>query len=449
MSERRIVLAEYFTTEDLTLLFIVRADFDEPQVAEIKVPLEDIRRFVSQYFGTSAESDGAAVATAGKKIRTLDEDAYQDFFGPFLAPIVPWTEEDDIVWLVPHDMLHYLPLHALKVDGRYLIERNPVCYTPSASVMKYCHAKRKDRRDRVLILADSRADQPLLHAREQALAIQQLFAPSAEAYLNGAATKGLVRQRLAEAGEDIDILHFACHGYFDRYQALKSGIKLAPENDDTSGNEETQEVEQTDESLWNLTAEEIFGLEMRADLVTLSACESGVNERRPGDELIGLTRALIYAGTPSVVVSLWSVDEISTSILMSRFYQALKDGANKAEALQKAQIGLMGTTIRDTIAYCGEAKERLTGSDAPLAQRSLSWDIADLQFAARDFRAALEGYSGLRAGLEPSSDGYRSLSVAMSRCRHAMRDPGPVDYEMTVYTHPYYWAPFTLVGDWK
>jgi CHAT domain-containing protein len=345
-------------------------------------------------------------------------------------------------------VLHYLPLHALKVEGRYLIERNPVCYTPSASVMKYCHAKRKERRERALILADSRADLPLLHARGQALAVQQLFDPHAEVYLNGTATKTLVKQRLAVAKDEIDVLHFACHGYFHPYQALRSGIMLAPENGGTIQREELPRVEKPEESPWNLTAEEIFGLEMHADLVTLSACESGVNERKPGDELIGLTRALIYAGTPSVLVSLWSVDEISTSILMHKFYQALKAGANKAEALQKAQIELRGITARAIITYCEEAKGRLTGPEAPAAQRLLDWDIADIQFAARDFEAALEGYARLRAGLDPGKD-YQSLTVAMSRCRCALRNPKPINYETRIYAHPYHWAPFVLVGDWK
>ena len=85
--------------------------------------------------------------------------------------------------------------------------------------------------------------------------------------------------------------------------------------------------------MWNLTAEEIFGLKMEVDLVTFSACETGVNEYRPGNELIGLTRALIYAGTPSVVVSLWAVDDLSTGLLMQHFYQQLKKPGKDNNAL--------------------------------------------------------------------------------------------------------------------
>src|SRR5262249_26891146 len=140
--------------------------------------------------------------------------------------------------------------------------------------------------------------------------------------------------------DDFDVLHFACHGYFHPHQALRSGIMLAPGYHSVPTQDDTEELRLTegDGDAWNLTAEEIFRLELRADLVTLSACESGVNERRPGDELIGLTRAFIYAGTPSVLVSLWTVDELSTSILMREFYQQLlRSETTKVEALQRAQ----------------------------------------------------------------------------------------------------------------
>jgi CHAT domain-containing protein len=73
----------------------------------------------------------------------------------------------------------------------------------------------------------------------------------------------------------------------------------------------------------------------------LSACQTAINETKPGDELIGLTRALIYAGTASIIVSLWSVDAASTRELMINFYKLLKGGKDRATALQQAQIKIM------------------------------------------------------------------------------------------------------------
>jgi CHAT domain-containing protein len=289
MPSQRVVLAEFFTTEDLTLLFIVRADFNEPQVVEIPGSLDALRSYVRANFGAGP---------AGSRVRDLDLAEWQARLASFVEPILPWVAEGDILWLVPHDVLHYLPLHALQVDGRYLAERNPICYSPSASVLSYCHAKRKPARGGgALVLGDSRPDVPLPFAREEARRVAQLL--GCEPLLGSAASRAKVVEALADEAsrQAVDVLHVACHGYFDAAEALKSGLLLAPEGDDGT-----------------LTAEQIFGLQLRAELVTLSACESGVNERRPGDELIGLTRALIYAGTSSVLVSLWRVDDLATAL---------------------------------------------------------------------------------------------------------------------------------------
>src|ERR1044071_3852108 len=96
-----------------------------------------------------------------------------------------------------------------------------------------------------------------------------------------------------------------CHGVFDSRRPLRPGIVLAPEPGSAPRGEAPV-----------LTAEDVLGMEIRADLVALSACESGVNEHRPGDELIGLTRAWIYAGTPSVLATLWPVNDLSSQLLM-------------------------------------------------------------------------------------------------------------------------------------
>lgn len=405
MPTKRVVLAEYFTTEDLTLLFIVRADFDEPQVIEIKTPLDEIHQFVTANF---------SVAEGGSKVRDLDLDEWQARFGPFVEPILPWADEGDIVWLVPHDALHYLPLHALKVEGHYLIERNPICYTPSASVMKYCHAKRKGSRKTALVLGDSLGDLPL--AREEARLVAGMFQtpPTLAAtfgsgpYLGEQARKSLITSALGEVEtrEALDILHIACHGRFHRFLPLKSGIRLAPDGQSSPGSDEFPQT-------WDLTAEEIFGLEMKADLVTLSACESGVNERRPGDELIGLTRALIYAGTPSVVVSLWAVNDVSTAILMEHFYRALLDEQNKAQALQSAVLRVRDITAGEAIPYVEKARAGLARGQETAERTRARLDEQLATLYKQDWLA--------QEGQTPACP-FRNL---------------------------FYWAPFILVGDWK
>ncbi len=117
---------------------------------------------------------------------------------------------------------------------------------------------------------------------------------------------------------DSDILHFSCHGYFDEKDPLSSGIVL---KDNVT-----------------LTAREILFNQIRSNLVTLSACETGLNKNQEGDELFGFTRSLLYAGAQSIVVSQWSASVRSTLLLMTNFYNNLRSGYDKATALQKSQM---------------------------------------------------------------------------------------------------------------
>jgi len=86
-----------------------------------------------------------------------------------------------------------------------------------------------------------------------------------------------------------------------------------------------------------LTLSEIYGLKLNADLVTLSACKTGLGLRVAGEGVIGLTRAFINAGARSVLVSLWEVADESTALFMEKFYQQLTQGIDKVEALKKAK----------------------------------------------------------------------------------------------------------------
>lgn len=442
MQAKRIVLAEYFTMEESTLLFIVREDFIEPLVKEFKMPLTDIRQFVADNFGTTESGT--------MKVRGLDIDEWQSRFGQFVEPIIPFTEEGDVIWFVLHDVLHYLPLHTLQIEGRHLIERNPVCYTPSASVMKFCQAKRKGRREKALVIGDSRSD--LLYARGEALVVAGLFATTP--YLESLATKALVKEQLEKERDQLDILHFSCHGYFRADQALKSGVVLAPEQD---GN-----IDGENEEKWNLTAEEIFNLSMHADLVTLSGCETGVNERKPGDELIGLTRALIYAGTPSVIVSLWSVDDLSTGLLMEYFYKQLRKPAeanggqpvSKVEALQQAEIYVKNLTAREVIGYCSQRLEEFQSTGDIELALGFQLGRAYAETIAGDLQLALTDYSDIQKRLATLNTKWAEkfsaqIGTTLRLLRIKARRAPAIDYSAPPFENIYYWAPFILVGDWK
>jgi CHAT domain-containing protein len=432
MPEGRVILAEYFVTQDSVVLMVAREDLDVPESYELSIPASRVRRFVVENFGGTQGS---------RSVSDLDEVEWQQEFGRLVEPIASWSDEGDAIWFVPHDALHSVPLHALRIEGRHLIDRNPVCYTPSASVIAYCHAKRRDRRATAAVFGDSVND--LAHAREEARSVAELFGTTAA--LGEHATKRAVRAAFQRGGDNLDIVHFACHGYFDRSEPLKSGIVLAAERD---GDRSDADV---------LTAEELLGLEMRVALLTLSACETGINERRPGDELIGLVRSLLYAGAPSVVVSLWTVDDLSTRMLMERFYECLRElsseGAaqmTKAEALQEAQRYVKNLTAQQVFDYYDE---RLSSAQSEGAT-ALRLDRADAQALAGDLGPAVAAYRDAHRMLSSTTSEHaevlqgridKTLPALQREAEAAPR----IDYGIKPFDHLFYWAPFVLVGDWK
>jgi CHAT domain-containing protein len=378
--------------DDETLLFIGRADLSEPHVEHIPV-------------GRTALAAAVSIGLGDQRV-----------YGPLVAPIVDWADPNDLVWVVPHDVLHQVALHAVNVaNGQPLIARNPVCYTPSASTMPYIRPRGTRGLKSAAVFADSRADRPLLHADAQAATLEVLFDDVTIAR-GGDVTRVAVESALST----VDVVHVACHGEFDPDQPLASGFLLA-------------------EPDGRFTAADFLTARMNAGLVTLSACESGVNQRRAGDELIGLTRAILYAGAASVLVTLWSVDEISTGFLMSCFYGELGAGKSKAAALRAAQLRLRDLTVWDAITYCEEIRPK-----DKVGARLIDRDIADLRYVARDFEGALENYRALAA-----DGGDLELAGAITRCQRALRAKPEKDYDMRPYTDPYFWAPFVLIGDWR
>jgi CHAT domain-containing protein len=150
---------------------------------------------------------------------------------------------------------------------------------------------------------------------------------NADIYLRGDATEENVKRE----GElkKFNYVHFATHGFIDENKPDFSSLVL------------TQDKNSEEDGF--LRATEIFNLNLNADLVVLSACQTGLGKLIRGEGMVGLTRAFMYAGTPSVLVSLWSVKDASTATLMSDFYKNLIKGKlSKTDALRKAQLSMLG-----------------------------------------------------------------------------------------------------------
>ncbi|MBF0506988.1 MAG: CHAT domain-containing protein [Nitrospirae bacterium] len=254
---------------------------------------------------------------SGAKVEKRARELYLTLLGGF--KIDPGQE----LIIVPHDILHYLPFHSLVLpDGSFLLEKNPLSYLSSASLMKFTAEKRKKAGSKLLAFGNPDLGNPLYdlkYAEKEVNNIKTIY-PESEIYLRKEAT----RTRAIKLSGNFDIIHFATHGEYDDNDPLASALRLSPAGADDG----------------RLTAEDIFKMKIGASLVVLSACETALGKINRGDEVIGFTRAIIYAGAPSVITTLWQVSDVATYIMMQDFYKNLKS-MRKADALRTAQLDLM------------------------------------------------------------------------------------------------------------
>jgi CHAT domain-containing protein len=215
--------------------------------------------------------------------------------------------------VVPHRALHYVPFHALHDGAGYVVERREVSYSPSAIVLTHCLDRSEHSFDSALLLGV--ADEQTPRIRDEIKRLAPLFSESVS-LLDEAATIQALREHASRA----DVLHLACHGQFRPDNPLFSSLRLADG--------------------W-LTVGDAYGLALSCGLVTLSACETGVSAVAPGDELIGLARGFFSAGAPTLLLSLWTVDDEATACLMAGFYERLRAGAGPSTALRHAQLSLL------------------------------------------------------------------------------------------------------------
>lgn len=251
---------------------------------------------------------------ASKQTKELGRKLYQRLFKPLEAVI----NERDLI-IVPHGALHYIPMSALHNGKEYMIDRFNIRLMPSASAMKYLQEKRTDKKRGILIIGNPDLGNPaydLAFAQKEALEVAKIW-PDSKVFLRGDATE----ETLNRYRDNYAYIHFATHGEFFPDRPLQSAILLAP-NADSNG---------------MLTVDKLYSMHLSADLVTLSACETGLGKVANGDDLVGLTRGFLYAGSSSIVASLWQVDDLSTSHLMIQFYKHLKKN-DKRTALRKAQL---------------------------------------------------------------------------------------------------------------
>ena len=241
----------------------------------------------------------------------------------------------DRITLVAGGLLGLLPLHAawIGVKGKqrhYALDDIAFSYAPSARALTHARRIQESAPDRPLLAVDEPGpypEQPLPSSNAEVRAIAEHFGGGVETTVlsHEQATWERVKQALPGAG----VVHFSCHGVNDWENPLDSGLLMAGEE--------------------LLTGKDFFDLQLgAARLASLSACETGIPGAQLPDEVIGLPAALLQAGFGGVLASLWSVYDLSTAMLMERFYRLWRqEGLEPCEALRQAQLWVRDTTNRE------------------------------------------------------------------------------------------------------
>jgi len=304
--DHQTTLVAYRVNASRTLAWVI--DRDALHMVPIPISREELTARVRYFRNLIAERDPEAESLAGELHQTL------------VAPLLPHVRHRNLI-IVPHGVLHLLPFAALRdaEHGRYLLADYTVTYTPSASLLRFLAAKQTSNAGRALVVGDP--DGSLPQAADEAARIARRLGQ--EPLLGKAATESRI---YADAGK-IDLLHLAAHAAYDAADPQFSRIALAAD-DANDGNLELHEIAER--------------LDLRGvNLVVLSACATALGLETRGDELVGMTRAFLHAGSPAVVTTFWRIDDEASAVLMDAFYRHLQHGATTAAALRSAQLEVM------------------------------------------------------------------------------------------------------------
>jgi CHAT domain-containing protein len=248
------------------------------------------------------------------QLQTATDVHLRELHTMLIAPVRERLRAEHLV-VVPHDVLHYVPFHALQDGNRPLIDDFTVSYAPSASVYRLCRTKPAGACEGAVIIGVPDAGTPFILDEVRAVAEAM---PASQVFVGADATAQALRTR----GEHSRFIHVATHGFFRRDNPMFSSVRLGD---------------------GPLCVYDLYQFRLSAELVALSGCGTGLSVVVGGDEQLGLVRGLLYAGAHAVLLTLWDAYDGSTAEFMATFYQQITKGRTKARAAQEAMRQLRQT----------------------------------------------------------------------------------------------------------
>ncbi|WP_256645151.1 CHAT domain-containing protein [Thermomonas paludicola] len=305
------VVVAYHTLPDRLLAWVLSSDGVREVTFPVTLPRADLARLVDAYRDALIRVSPNAAAVSDKIGQLL------------LAPLgVPAGKR---LVIIPHGPLHYLPFQALRLDGQYLIERNPISIAPSISVAIRLARHTPTVAPQLLAFGNPAINpdvaDPLPGAEREVHELAQQF-PGATLFFREQANKANFVANAPQAR----LVHIAAHAMADTLDPLHSKVLLADENGQPN----------------YLEAKDVLGMHLgNVAMVALSACESGLGRVEDGDEVLGFTRSFLSAGTSTLLASLWPVSDAATEKLMTTLYADLAKGVEVQDAMRDAQRAVL------------------------------------------------------------------------------------------------------------
>jgi len=381
-AEQKATLIEYSIVDEKLYVWAIAPSgdiaFRQIDTSNLDISLADVARntLVAAATGRTrgsapdaraAESANNSAAVSTRRLNRRLHQTYKLLIEP-LANILPKNEGDRVIF-IPQGVLFLIPFAALQdAAGNYIIEKHTVSIAPSIQVLDLTRQHRQRLRSHpssqllvvgnptmpsIRSIADERPTplSPLPGAEQEAIAIARIL--QTPAIVGKDATERAIVQKMPQAR----IIHLATHGLLNELQDMDLGvpgaIALAPDRTPPTGattgglplHQGGAMTSTTADSGGGagdglLTSGEILNLKLNAELVVLSACNTG-RGTISGDGVRGLSRSFIAAGVSSIVVSLWFVPDAPTADLMTEFYRQLQQNSDKAAALRQAMLVTM------------------------------------------------------------------------------------------------------------
>ena len=349
--DQSTAVVEYFLGDLASYMFVVTQDsfrcYRLPPQTTIKDSIKAYLKILSYPTVKRFKHEGASKRIYNELFKNADA----------LLP-----DEIKTVVIVPDGILYYLPFEALIRDSEeesknrdWMIEKYTITYSPSMSSLLYLQNRsvngetaktllalgnpdyfprkkslKKSEESPSIILQDLYASSgfllsPLPFAEKEIKHITQFFPQEKlDIYLRKRAQETVIKNIPLE---EYRIVHFACHALLDRRFPFRSALVLS------------LNMQEGEDGF--LHVREIYNLRFRADLIVLSACQTGMGRLEKGEGILGLPRIFFYTGARSILSTLWKIDDRTSSRFMDLFYRHLSKGLNKASALRQAKLHML------------------------------------------------------------------------------------------------------------